>query len=143
MSSVVLSVCPKRTFDFGPYSVGASASVAVAQRINVAEYSEGILVIRVHSASITAPNTIFFDLVPDGYYERDPGVIFTESLQLVPELSANSSVVAPRLLVSGVSSPGGLLGQYAIFVVSGAKIGAGAASVTISADLWLRCGDSS
>ena len=134
MAGVVLNVLPKRIFDFGNYSSGRSRCFAIAERIDISQYIDTVLIVRVHALSI-ADGTITFSVLPDGFSEEDPGVEFLDDTELFAPVTLTSATPAPTLLVHG----GIASGQYASIIIKGLQgTSLAALTATVSLDLWLR-----
>jgi len=138
MAGVVLNVIPKRVFDFTNFAVGSTPSYTVVQRIDVSQYTDGVLEVRFHVNNIPGGNTVSVNIFGDGYTDEDPASQFTT---LTP-LFAGLSVSGPQQAFIGTSG-GTVYGHYAVIVVSATMASAITTAVTLSADLVLRSPDDS
>jgi hypothetical protein len=89
MPGVSLALLPKRVFDFGNLRVGITQTMRLVDRIDISQYVDGIIDLRVHATTITG-GTIQFELFGDGHTDEDPGAIFltTSPLFSAPAISA-------------------------------------------------------
>jgi hypothetical protein len=144
MAGLLINLVPKRVFDFGPLITGQVQSLVLAERINILQYCDGILVVRVHSVSLDGGN-MALQLLPDGYTSRDPQIF----------QGAAGSYYSPGIIISGgpsffagmvlcgASVAGQLHGEYAMLVIQAARTIDPPAPVTatLSIDLVLRSPD--
>lgn len=137
MAGLVIRALPKRLFDFGNAALGSIPQVIVKERIDISQYIDCMVALRVHAATLAAGNSISFDVFGDGLTTEDPGLIFRTSNALFPSSPITSSGTA--LLTYG----GTVRGQYATLLVSGTKSVAGSITATVSIDLVLRNPDNS
>src|SRR5713101_3873802 len=137
MAGVMLKIVPKRVFDFG--NIGptpATQVMTVAERIDISQYIDCMVALRVHAAD-TSGGTITFDLLGDGFTNEDPTLVFQTSSPLFSSLSISANNVV--LLPYG----GTVRGQYAAIRVSGNRTSANPLNATVSLDLVLRTPDNS
>jgi hypothetical protein len=137
MAGTILQVVPKRVFDFGGLSTGGTQKLIVEQRIDISQYIDCMVALRVHAANVASGTTINFDVFGDGFTEEDPGVPFMTSSPLVSAQSITGSTGAQTLLTYGST----VRGHYAAVVATVNKVVAGTANATVSLDLVLRCPD--
>jgi hypothetical protein len=143
MAGAVITILPKRVFDFSNLVAGGpSQQCIVAQRIDVSQFVDAVLVLRVHSA-VASGGTIAFEIYGDGHTEEEPGLQFVTSGTLAAiGTTISSSVAAPVLQTIGnASGTTNVSGRYALFRVTGNRTSAFTLSATVSADLVLRSPD--
>ena len=108
---------PKRLFDFGNAALGSVPGTVLKERIDISQYIDCMVALRVHSANLAAGNSISFDLFGDGLTMEDPALIFRTGSALFASSPITSNGSA--LLTYG----GTVRGQYATLLVSGTKGG--------------------
>jgi len=141
MAGVLQMLIPKRTYDFSSIDVGESQEIIVAEELDISQYIDGILIVRVHS--ISAPGGSFqLQLVQDGHTRRDPTVQFraAPSQYFHAPLTIDSSL-SPGTVVANGGSLGKFLGEYAMLVLTATRTADLALIATISADLLMRTPD--
>ena len=134
MAGKLLTVLPKRSYDFSNLIVGTTQQIVVAERIDISEYIDAVLAVRVNSLTIGGLNTIALDLYGDGFTRNDPSVAFRTSSPLFSSVQLS---ISPWLLTYG----GTVRGQYGIVVLTATRGQSGTMNVTLSADLVLRSPD--
>lgn len=110
MSGAIIEICPPRNFDFthvaAPGSGTNTLSIPVAERLEVTPWTEGALVVRVHSINIYDPNdSIELVVSPDGSTEEDPSVLFIGTA--VATRTLTNSDLAPSFLLTSLTVPFG------------------------------------
>ncbi|SRR6266540_5479101 len=133
MAGILVPLLPKRVFDFSKLQLNTTQTLLIAERIDISQYIDGVIALRVHDAVLTG-GTISFDLFGDGYCHEDPTLSFQTSS---PFFSSVPVAAAPALLTYG----GTVLGHYAALRVSGNLTSASTLSATVSLDLILRTPD--
>jgi len=133
MAGILLPLVPKRVFDFSTLQQMTKQTVVIAERIDISQYVDGIIALRVHDAVLTG-GTISVDLFGDGYCHEDPTQLFLTSS---PFFASVPVAAAPTLLTYG----GTILGTYASLQISGNLTSAAALTATVSLDLILRTPD--
>lgn len=105
MSGTFIEICPPRVYDFSALAASAGAMIMpVAERISVHSWTEGSLVVRVHTIDIAdAGDSIEVQVSTDGFTQEDPTAIFTGSQVAVATL--DSGVQAPFFSVTALTSP--------------------------------------
>lgn len=137
MAGVLVNVVPKRVFDFTNVSSGFTESLYVAERIDVSQHADAIVVLRVHSVTATG-GTITFDLFGDGFTEEDPGLLFRTGSALFSSTQITSSMGSgPAFAAYG----GTARGHYAALRISGSRTASSTLTATVSVDLCLRSPD--
>lgn len=137
MAGLLLNLIPKRVFDFGALQNGSSQSLVIAEQINILQYCDGVLIIRVHNASLTA-GQIVMELLPDGHTDDDSLIFVGSQGYFSAPIVLDSSTQAGSMVAIG-SVNGALGGQYAMLVVTGIKMSASSnLAATLSVDLLLR-----
>lgn len=105
MSGTFIEICPPRMFDFSNIQASAgfaAMSVLVAERINVVPWTQGSLVVRVHSVNIPQPSdSIMVTASPEGFTYEDPTAVFVAS-------------AATTVTVAGTTAPGFSLGALSL-----------------------------
>jgi hypothetical protein len=135
MAGKVLKVVQKRVFDFGNTATPTSLVLTLAERIDISQYIDCMLNVRVHSSLITGSNSITFDLYGDGYTTEEPGLVFRTPSPLFTSLPVTFG--GPALFTYG----GTIHGQYAALVMTGSHATAGAVNAIVSIDMILRTPD--
>lgn len=138
MAAALITILPKRLYDFTNLSVSQTQNYTVVERIDISQFVDGVIILRVHSCTVTS-GTITFAVYGDGFTAEDPSVKFTTAASLI-STQLVSGVVAPVLQTQGVT--GTLLGRYALFRISGNRT-SGTLKAEVSADLLLRSPDMS
>jgi len=136
MAGILIPILPKRSFDFSSTTVGTAQHLVLVERIDISQYIDGILAVRVHSLTLNGADILELDLFGDGYSGQDPSMDFVTTSNLFPDMLLNS---APGLFTYG----GTVLGQFVRLVLSAFHATAGTMSATLSADLVLRSPDPS
>lgn len=134
MSGISLPLLPKRVFDFGSLATGSTQTLRLVDRIDISQYVEGVLEVRVHAGVLTG-GQVTFDLLGDGYTDEDPGSQFITGFPLFSSVALSFAVQAPQLTTYG----GTLRGHYASLRVTGLRLSAAALNATVSLSLILRC----
>lgn len=142
MAGKVVQLIPKRTFDFGSIRLGATLSLILAEQIDISQFCEGILLTRVHGASM-AGGSLSLQLVPDGYTPRDVLTFQAESssyFNLTTVVDASSS--AGELIALG-GNDGEFGGEYVMLQLNATRLAPSPAPIiaSISVDLLLRTPD--
>jgi len=135
MAGALLTVVPKRVYDFGATSVGSIAVITAAERIDVTGYVDCMLAVRVHAATLSG-GTIAVDIFGDGFTPEQPALPFRTALPLF------TSGVIPAA-VALVTYGGTVHGQYIALQISGNRTSASSLVATLSIDLVLRSPDPS
>lgn len=136
MAGTRLALVQKRAYDFGNVGVGATQLVSLAERIDVGQYIEGTLLVRVHALNVSG-GTLSFDLYGDGHTAEDPGLSFRTASPLFA--STPVSGTAPVILEYG----GTARGSFASLLVSATRNSANPLSATVSVELVLKSPDDS
>jgi hypothetical protein len=133
MAGMVMQLVPRRTFDFTHLIPGApSTKLVVAERIDVSQYNDGVLEIRVHDSTFGG-NLVSFELREDGFYDEDPGLIF-EGAVIANKLL---NEVKPQYIP--IYTP--LRGTFVRLVLTAFKSGGTTFTGTFSVDLVARSAD--
>jgi len=136
MAAQLLQLLPKRTLDFSNSSTGALQKIILLERIDISQYIDGMMGVRVHAANLGASNTMLVELYGDGFTENDPTLNFSTLSPLFTGVTVSGST-APGLQTAG----GSVRGKYAQLVATLNKAISGQAASTISVELALRCPD--
>src|SRR5262245_11516087 len=115
MSGAVLQVLPKRTFDFNGVILYATEYWLIQERIDISQYVDATLVVRIHSADSTG-GQIIIGMVGDGFTEDDPDLYF-----FTPTLAAPIQLIIPGPGPALVAGKGTLRGQYAALGIAGTR----------------------
>lgn len=138
MAGSLQRILPLRVFDFASLPVGSTQTLAIAQRIDISQYIDAMLAVRVHSPSNISVGTLSFDLFGDGFTTDDPGLIFRTTAPLF------SSTSLPAVSGSTFTQYGGTVrGTYADLILSVTRSNVGTLRLVASVDLILRTPDSS
>jgi hypothetical protein len=125
-----------RQYDCSGLAVGTSQQITVAERIDVSEFIDCMLVVRVHSVALAASNSMVVDVYGDGHSEEDSGLQFVTSSPLFTS-QALSALTTPYMLSYG----GTVRGEFVSVVLTATKVSASSCRATISVDLILRSPD--
>ena len=136
MAGVVLQVVPKRVLDFSNLASGTTQDLVLAQGIDISQYSEVSLMVRVHDNSGTWPSLgtpkieIFGQT--DGRTFEDPGLLFAGSTLLGTATVASGTAQAAYF----VNSLGSNVGSMVRIVARGTRGGAtNTVKATLSVDI--------
>jgi hypothetical protein len=141
MSGVLVNILPKRTFDFSNVASGSSQKYTIAERIDISQYVDATLILRIHSA-VASGGTIAFEVYGDGFTAEDPSLKFATPVALAAVgTTISSTVVAPALQTAGNSTGVNLSGRFALFRVTASRTSASNLNATVSADLLLKSPD--
>jgi hypothetical protein len=133
MAGTLIKLVQKRVFDFSNSVSATSPSLALVERIDISQFIDCMLAVRIHAATVTT-GQISFDLVGDGYTEDDPSLLFrTTPLFTSTAISASG--------INFVTYGGTIMGHYAALVANVTKTVAGTLAVTASIDAVLRSPD--
>jgi hypothetical protein len=145
MAGALISILPKRVFDFSNVGSGSTLKYTIAERIDISQYADAVVILRVHSA-VASGGSIAFELYGDGFTPEDPGMKFVTSGTLASIGTTIVSSVVPPVLQTFGNAVGttNVSGRYALFRVTGARNGTNTSlTATVSADLLLRSPDNS
>jgi hypothetical protein len=134
VSGILWKAVPKRVFDFS--NSFTSLTFTVIERIDISQYIDCMLAVRVHTATVAGGASLNFDLIGDGYTSDDPGLQFRTSSPLITSQAISASTTSSLLSYGGT-----VHGHYAALVATVTKSSASALSVTASIDLILRSPD--
>jgi hypothetical protein len=137
MAGTLLNVLPKQVLDFGNIGVGTNQYLVLAERIDISQYIDVVLVLRVHAMSCGAASVMTFFVFPDGWCDEDPTINFISPFQVFTPAGVGGSDVFPTLRSFG----GSVSGHYVALVVQGLRGDAGPLSASVSVDLCLRSPD--
>ena len=103
MPGVVMEISPKRTFNFDGLAANQNATINIVDRVDVSQWTEGQLMVNVHSEDIGASATMLVEVYADGYTDEDPSVEFTGAAAIAT-VTLNSSTVAPSYSTAAFSA---------------------------------------
>jgi hypothetical protein len=135
MAGALIPLVPLRSYDFSNMIVGTTQTLTVVERIDISQYIDCMITLRVHFSSVIS-GSINFDLYGDGFTDEDPSLPFRAGSALFSS-SAILGSTWPLLLTYG----GTVRGHYATLVVTANKTGAGNLKATVSLDAVLRSPD--
>jgi len=95
---------PKRTLDFNSVASGNTEDLVVAQGIDISQWREASLMMRVHVNSVSAGGGIQIFAQVEGRTAEDPGILFFTSGQTLGILSVTSALTAPYYTVNSLGS---------------------------------------
>lgn len=109
MSGTFIEICPPRVYDFSALAVGAgSMRMPVAERIDVRTWTEGSLIVRVHTLDIADPaDSIEVSASPDGFTFEDSAAIFAGSA--VASAAFDNSMQVPVFSTTALAVPFGAM----------------------------------
>jgi len=83
MAGRVIRLVPKSLYEFNSLGAGGQTTVALAQRIDVSQYTDLTLMVRAHSVNIpSGSGTLTVRAVADGHTDEDPAQFFIEGTSL-------------------------------------------------------------
>jgi hypothetical protein len=133
MAGRLIPILPKRVFDFTGVAVGATQQIVLAERVDVSEFIDCMLV--VHSFSVPAFVTMNIDVYGDGFTQEEPNMLFRTSAPLFASTTINS---ATYIFPYG----GTVRGQFVTLVLSANRSAPGGGSTwTAAAHMILRSPD--
>jgi len=145
MAGEVFRAVAKTTYDFASMAVGTSLAMPLGEPIDALQYTDAILVVRVHAVTITGTNDIRIGLFPDGFLEGS-GVAYFGTLPIVtPDiftvqvLTSLAGLVPPVAVVMG----GQAVGPALSVGLQVNRLMAGSLSATVSVDVCMRNPDES
>jgi hypothetical protein len=136
LSGRLVNVIPRTVFDLSQGLGGSGTiSVAIGDPVSLRDYTEAGMVVRVHSATISANAQMSVNAFADGYIAYSN---FAYAGQFLGAASMNPGVVAPSVIFASVAC----IGEYAVIVFTANAASAGLTlKAVISVDLMLRNGD--
>lgn len=137
MSALVVALMPKREFNVAGMSAGTNQRMAIVERVDVSQYTDCIMVVRIHALNLTAGNSLSFDFWGDGFTDDDPALAFRTATPLLSYL-VDAQVTTPFLGTLGAI----VRGHLATLMFTATR-GASTATATVSIDLVLRGADES
>lgn len=107
MAGTLIEICPMRVYDFSLLNESAGQmSMPVAERIDVSQWTEGSLIVRVLTVDIEAEgDDIAVTVSPDGFTYESPASIYVGAP--VATAAFDSTMQAPGFLISALSLPFG------------------------------------
>jgi hypothetical protein len=135
MAGRLISILPKSVYDFSGSTVGSIQKLVLAERVDISQYIDCVLAVRVHSLTQGGSNNLLLDVFGDGYTDDDPSLTFVATAAFFPSSFLNT---APGLVTYG----GTARGHFARLILTAVHGTAGIFSITLSADLVLRSPDS-
>jgi len=143
MASLLLNILPMRVYDFSSVLTNQSQTVTVAERIDISQYCDGVMIVRTHSADCSGGGSILVQAVADGYTRDDPTISFQfASVYFSLPIGITGVVTVPTVQASAGAQAGfggaGLTGQYAAMLLTASQGLGGSLKATLSIDLLLR-----
>lgn len=138
MAGAMIELLPKRVFDFGGLIPPSTQQLTVAERIDVSQFTDGIVILRVHSVN-AAGGTITFDLLGDGETDEDPSIAFFANSPYFTATAIDSTFTAPTMRAYG----GTVRGHYAELRITGNRTSGSPLNAAVSVALCLRSPDPS
>lgn len=136
MAGTLWKAVPKRVFDFTNSVTPSSFLFTVVERIDISQYIDCMLAVRIHTATISGGATLSFDLIGDGYTTDDPSLLFRMPSPAIASQTISASGSGVLLSYGGT-----LHGHYAALVANVAKPSAGSLAITASIDMVFRSPD--
>jgi hypothetical protein len=138
MASALINVVPKRVFGFSGSAVGAQR-FKIFERLDVSQYTDCVMIVRVHSVTFFSNNNISFDVYGDGFTDNDPALDFMTSSPFLSIL-LDQNTPFPSLKTCGAI----VRGHFITLVANSFKATTGSLStVVVSVDMVLRGVDDS
>jgi hypothetical protein len=138
MPGIVYRALPKTTYDFAATAVGATTTYVVAKGIDVSQFREGTLVVRIHSGSQTGGSgtaaSVTVQAFADAPTAEDPALDF-EAAAACATTGAITAFTTTGLTLVNLTTP---FGGSVRVKVSGTQRGTTVATtflVTISVDI--------
>jgi len=83
MAGRVIRLVPKSTYEFSSLGAGAQTTIALAQRVDVSQYTELTLMVRTHEVNIpSGSGMLTVRAVADGHTDEEPGQFFMDGTSL-------------------------------------------------------------
>ena len=80
MAGRIIRILPRTSYTYTTLATSGTATVEVAQRIDVTGWEEATLIARLHPGStFAASNTVAVNVVGDGFTPDDPSILFQSS----------------------------------------------------------------
>jgi len=139
MAGMVLRVVPKRTLDFtNVSSIGASQEIVLAQGIDVSDWREVSMMVRLHQNSIVSTvGKIELYAYMEGRTGEDPGILFT-SANTLAVVTISNTVAAPMYAVSSLGSNVGAMIKIAARGTRTSSNASNSIKADISVDLSMK-----
>ncbi len=134
MTGRTIRVCPPRDFDFSGLAASQEEIVTVGERIDVSQYDELDLIVRLHEGTLPTPGVLTVRVVSDGFTPDDPSVDFFGAP--VGDVTFDDEPTAPTLRVTSISS--GLGAMIAVQVVGTQAASPVTISARVSIDVALK-----
>jgi hypothetical protein len=136
-SEIPVVVLPERQFTFPGPDTG-SQQITIAERIDLLQWRELTLRVRVHSHTLTGTNVIAVSVLPESRTEEDPGLMFVGSMAAATT-TIGASLVAPAFVAVPILTLGAnavaALGRLQILAT---RTGAGTMKATLSIDICAK-----
>jgi hypothetical protein len=134
IAGTILTVCPKRTFDFSALAIGGSQEVVLTQGVDLSTWREASLVVRLHKNSFGSYlGEIDVAVALEGRTDEESGMLFASPLTTFYPITVASS--AATFYVGKVfTSAGNTVGEMLKISVVGSRTSSGTAN-SIAADL--------
>jgi hypothetical protein len=137
MSGTVIHVIPRTLYVFDGVGLNsAQFNVPIARYIDISQFREATIELRVHTRSITGtggPPKIFVQVIADAPTPEDPAQDFTTTAVAV-SATIDSGTVVPSLVLMTVPANTGAMISIWLGVVQGTST-TGALQATISVDI--------
>jgi hypothetical protein len=130
VAGTTIPLISRRTYNFD----NGSATIVVAKAVNVVQWTSGLLVVRVHSASIGTSSSVKVSLFKTAPSAEDPATDFEDTSSAVASAGPSAGAGAGELETAALSSGfGGFLQVSVVGTLSTASCIA-----EISAELVLK-----
>ena len=130
-------ILPIRAFSFGTLAIGNSQTFTLAERVDISQYIDAMLAVRVHLASNTSGGNVQFDLYGDGFSDEDPGLVFRTAAPFFTSTALPSGFGFSQVVPYG----GTVRGRYAALTMTVSRTSASVLAPAVSIDLILRTPD--
>jgi len=139
MTGTMIPVLERTDFSFTTTVAGTMAEVPIAPNIDVSQYTDCQLLLRIHALSIANPgSTIALRARRVAPTEEDPAQFFRDT-STAWTVTAGTNDLAPRILSVNVGPNAG--GWISIFLVVTQGSAGTTLTATLSAELVLKDGD--
>jgi hypothetical protein len=108
MAGRVIRLVPKTPYEFNTLGVSGQTTLALAQRVDVSQYTELTLMVRVHALDIpSGVGSIKVQAVPDGHTSEDPGLSFLDTGTVLGSVTIATGSAVPGYTTKALSAGAG------------------------------------
>jgi hypothetical protein len=136
-----LPIMPKRLIDFATLGTSATQDLLLADRVELLDWRQVTLHVRVHSHTLTGSNTIAIRVYPQSWTPEEPGQQFP-AFTTPTVVTIGSATPSPALLTIAIPTVGdyssGAIASMARFTAFATRGGAGAMQASITLELMAK-----